>query len=126
MASRQIFYIGNYPDLKGHNTRVSRGRNRSASLRAAQDRLVQTEKMVSLRATHRRLLSAAKKNIGDKVEIRIRGNGTGIQRTSKKEFNPSFTIPPGEGTRLGLSMSRDIVVRQYRGSIDVETKLGLP
>ena len=67
-------------------------------------------------------MSAATKNLGDKVEIRIRDNGTGIPREVKeKMFNPFFTTKPaGEGTGLGLSMSHDIVVKQHGGKIDPE------
>src|SRR5260370_34814782 len=70
------------------------------------------------------MLSATTKNLGDKVEIRIRDNGTGIpEEIKEKIFNPFFTTKPtGEGTGLGLSMSYDIVVKQHAGSIDVETQ----
>jgi two-component system, NtrC family, sensor kinase len=72
------------------------------------------------------MLSATTKNLGDKVEIRIRDNGTGIpEEVREKIFNPFFTTkPPGEGTGLGLSMSHDIIVKQHGGSIDVETEPG--
>ncbi|TPQ31262.1 HAMP domain-containing histidine kinase [Bradyrhizobium guangdongense] len=71
-------------------------------------------------------LSAATKNLGNKVEIRIRDNGTGIPAEVKeKMFNPFFTTKPaGEGTGLGLSMSHDIVVKQHGGTIDVATEPG--
>ncbi|MDA9442504.1 ATPase [Bradyrhizobium sp. CCBAU 51745] len=71
-------------------------------------------------------LSASTKNLGDKVEIRIRDNGTGIpQDVKEKMFNPFFTTKPaGEGTGLGLSMSHDIVVKQHGGTIDVNTTPG--
>jgi signal transduction histidine kinase len=71
-------------------------------------------------------LSAATKNLGSRVEIRIRDNGTGIPREVKeKMFNPFFTTKPaGEGTGLGLSMSHDIVVKQHGGKIDVDTMPG--
>src|SRR5262249_7759437 len=54
-------------------------------------------------------LTAATKNLGDRVEIRIRDNGTGISPEVKdKMFNPFFTTKPaGEGTGLGLSISHD-------------------
>jgi signal transduction histidine kinase len=71
-------------------------------------------------------LSATTRNLGNKVEIRIRDNGTGIpQEVKEKMFNPFFTTKPaGEGTGLGLSMSHDIVVKQHGGTIDVTTEPG--
>ena len=55
-------------------------------------------------------LMAATKNLGDKVEIRIRDNGPGIPpEVREKMFNPFFTTKPaGEGTGLGLSITHDI------------------
>jgi signal transduction histidine kinase len=72
-------------------------------------------------------LTATTKNLGDKVEIRIRDNGTGIPTEVKdKIFNPFFTTKPaGEGTGLGLSMSHDIIVKQHGGTIDVDTAPGV-
>ncbi len=72
------------------------------------------------------LLAATTKNLGSKVEIRIRDNGTGIPaEVREKMFNPFFTTKPaGEGTGLGLSMSHDIIVKQHGGEIDVETEPG--
>jgi signal transduction histidine kinase len=63
----------------------------------------------------------------DRVEIRIRDNGTGIPpEVREKIFNPFFTTKPaGEGTGLGLSMSHDIIVKQHGGTIDVETEPGV-
>jgi two-component system, NtrC family, sensor kinase len=71
-------------------------------------------------------LAAATKNLGEKVEIRIRDNGTGISdEVMDKIFNPFFTTKPaGEGTGLGLSMTHDIIVKQHGGRIDVATKPG--
>jgi two-component system, NtrC family, sensor kinase len=71
-------------------------------------------------------LTASTKNLGDRVEIRIRDNGTGIAPDVKeKMFNPFFTTKPtGEGTGLGLSMSHDIIVKQHGGFIEVDTQLG--
>ena len=71
-------------------------------------------------------LSASTRDLGDKVEIRIRDNGTGIpDEVKEKMFNPFFTTKPaGEGTGLGLSISHDIVVKQHGGTIDVDTKPG--
>jgi histidine kinase len=60
------------------------------------------------------------------VEVRIRDNGTGIPAAVRERlFEPFFTTkPPGEGTGLGLSLSYDIVVRQHRGSLRVESTEG--
>ncbi len=71
-------------------------------------------------------LVAATKNVGDKVEIRIRDNGTGIPPGVKEKlFSPFFTTKPaGEGTGLGLSISHDIIVKQHSGSIEVDTVPG--
>jgi signal transduction histidine kinase len=73
------------------------------------------------------IVKAATRNLGDRVEIRIRDNGIGIaSEVKEKIFNPFFTTKPaGEGTGLGLSMSHDIVVKQHRGTIDVVTEPGV-
>jgi GAF domain-containing protein len=75
---------------------------------------------------HEPTLSASTINLGDRVEIRIRDNGTGIPpEVKEKMFNPFFTTKPaGEGTGLGLSISHDIIVKQHGGSIDVDTQPG--
>jgi two-component system, NtrC family, sensor kinase len=71
-------------------------------------------------------LAASTKSLGDRVEIRIRDNGTGIPPDVKEKiFNPFFTTKPaGEGTGLGLSISHDIIVKQHGGSIEVDTQPG--
>lgn len=71
-------------------------------------------------------LTASTKNLGDRVEVRIRDNGTGMTPDVKeKMFNPFFTTKPtGEGTGLGLSISHDIIVKQHGGSIEVDTQPG--
>jgi signal transduction histidine kinase len=73
------------------------------------------------------LVSAATRNLGKTVEIRIRDNGTGIApEVREKMFNPFFTTKPtGEGTGLGLSMTHDIIVKQHGGRINVETEPGV-
>ena len=71
-------------------------------------------------------LMASTRSLGDRVEIRVRDNGTGIPPEVKERiFNPFFTTKPaGEGTGLGLSISHDVIVKQHGGSIDVETEPG--
>ena len=63
------------------------------------------------------------KKLGDKVEIKVRDNGSGIpQKIVDKIFHPFFTTKPtGHGTGLGLSLSYDIV-KAHGGEIKVETK----
>jgi signal transduction histidine kinase len=75
---------------------------------------------------HKPELLAATKNLDSGVEIRIRDNGNGIPNdVMEKMFNPFFTTKPaGEGTGLGLSISHDIIVKQHRGTIDVQTEPG--
>ena len=72
------------------------------------------------------MLVASTRNLGDRVEIRIRDNGTGIPpEVKEKMFNPFFTTKPaGEGTGLGLSISHDIIVKQHAGAIAVDTQPG--
>jgi two-component system, NtrC family, sensor kinase len=71
-------------------------------------------------------LTAATKNLGESVEVRIRDNGTGIPPEVKERmFNPFYTTKPaGEGTGLGLSISHDIIVKQHGGAIEVDTQPG--
>jgi signal transduction histidine kinase/ligand-binding sensor domain-containing protein len=66
------------------------------------------------------------KNTGDKAEIRIRDNGTGIPaKVLDKIYQPFFTTKaPGEGTGLGLSISYDIVTKVHGGEMFVETEAG--
>ena len=72
-------------------------------------------------------LKVATKSLGDRVEISVRDNGTGIPpEVKEKLFTPFFTTKPaGEGTGLGLSISHDIIVKQHSGSIEVDTQLGV-
>ena len=65
------------------------------------------------------------KKLGDKIEIRVKDNGTGIpEDVREKIFQPFFTTKPtGQGTGLGLSMSYDIV-KAHGGVLKVESKLG--
>ena len=61
----------------------------------------------------------------DKVEVRIRDNGTGMPPdVIEKIFNPFFTTKPtDQGTGLGLSISNDIVLK-HGGAIRVESEPG--
>jgi len=76
--------------------------------------------------TYSPVVSVATKDLGNKVEIRVRDNGKGISKENiDKIFNPFFTTKPtGKGTGLGLSLSFDIVVQEHRGEIRVESEEG--
>ena len=84
------------------------------------------EKKKALGDSYSPVLSVATKNLGNKIEIRIRDNGNGIPlEIREKIFNPFFTTKPtGQGTGLGLSISYDIIVQEHRGEITVETEEG--
>ena len=71
-------------------------------------------------------LSVKTSGKGSMIEIRVRDNGPGIpQQVLEKIFNPFFTTkPPGEGTGLGLSISYEIIVREHKGDIRVESEDG--
>lgn len=66
------------------------------------------------------------RDLGSRVEVRIRDNGQGIPEAIRdKLFTPFFTTKPtGVGTGLGLSISYDIVVHGHQGEIRVESEDG--
>jgi len=70
-------------------------------------------------------LIVSTKSEGNKVEISVKDNGSGISETIKnKIFQPFFTTKPtGQGTGLGLSLSYDIV-KAHGGELKVESKAG--
>jgi signal transduction histidine kinase len=65
------------------------------------------------------------RDAGDRVEIRVRDNGTGIPAAAQdKIFLPFFTTKPaGDGTGLGLSLSHDIVTG-HSGTLEFSTREG--
>ncbi len=66
------------------------------------------------------------RDLGDHVEVRVRDNGAGIPEALRgRIYTPFFTTKPaGEGTGLGLSLSREIVVRGHGGAISFECEDG--
>lgn len=71
------------------------------------------------------LFLQTKKHDND-IEILVHDNGTGIpQKVVDKLFTPFFTTKPkGQGTGLGLSLSREIINDIHKGSIDIRSKEG--
>lgn len=74
--------------------------------------------------TYQPMVSVQTRQTNSHYEIRVVDNGKGIPDAVKtKIFQPFFTTKPtGEGTGLGLSLSYDIVTREYGGTLTVETK----
>ncbi len=80
---------------------------------------------LSLSRGYKPVVSVSTKKVGDKVEIRVTDNGSGIPlKVLEKIFQPFFTTKPtGQGTGLGLSLSYDII-KAHGGELKVETKEG--
>ncbi len=68
----------------------------------------------------------ATRGVGERVEIRVSDNGTGMSpEVQAKIFQPFFTTKPtGEGTGLGLSLSHDIVTKGHGGTLTVVSEVG--
>lgn len=62
----------------------------------------------------------------EEIVVRIIDSGTGIPESIRdRVFDPFVTTKPvGEGTGLGLNISRNIVVEKHGGTIDFETRPG--
>jgi signal transduction histidine kinase/ligand-binding sensor domain-containing protein len=71
------------------------------------------------------IVSVSSRKIKDRVQIRVRDNGSGIPpKILDKIFQPFFTTKPtGQGTGLGLSLSYDII-KAHGGEMKVESKKG--
>ncbi|WPB82399.1 ATP-binding protein [Archangium violaceum] len=71
-------------------------------------------------------VTVSSRSEGAWVTVIIRDNGIGIPRQLRdKVFSPFFTTKPaGVGTGLGLSIAQDIVVRQHRGEIRIDSEEG--
>lgn len=69
-------------------------------------------------------VSSLRKN--DDIIIKIKDNGTGISEEIKDKIFQSFfsTKPMGEGTGLGLSLSYDIITKNHKGKLSLESKQG--
>jgi len=71
-------------------------------------------------------VTVSTKNLGNKIEIHVSDNGTGIPSEIKEKiFQPFFTTKPtGQGTGLGLSLAYDIVTKVHGGKLTVESDQG--
>ncbi len=71
-------------------------------------------------------VSVSTRLAGQRVEIRVADNGTGMpEGVQAKIFQPFFTTKPaGEGTGLGLSLAHDIVAQGHGGTLAVASHEG--
>jgi len=70
------------------------------------------------------LIKITTKKQQNSIVIIIRDNGIGIpKKIQKKVFDPFFTTKPiGVGTGQGLSISRNIIIKQHKGKITIFSK----
>jgi two-component system NtrC family sensor kinase len=78
----------------------------------------------ALRKTQNPVIHIKTEDLGNRVEIRIRDNGSGIPiELQDRIFDPFFTTKAaGEGTGLGLSIAHEIVVQEHGGQISVDSE----
>jgi two-component system, NtrC family, sensor kinase len=83
-----------------------------------------TEKKKHSNESYEPTVSVQTKKLGEKTEITVQDNGTGIpQKIIDKIFQPFFTTKPtGQGTGLGLSLAYDIITKGHGGELKVETR----
>ena len=72
------------------------------------------------------LIRVSTRDLGERLEIRIRDNGGGVPPDLQDRiFTPFFTTKPtGDGAGLGLSISREIVVEGLGGTLSHEAQEG--
>ncbi|HEX5750923.1 MAG TPA: AAA family ATPase [Archangium sp.] len=72
------------------------------------------------------VISVTTRAVGDRMELRVRDNGTGIPVALRERiFSPFFTTKaPGKGTGLGLSLSHNIIVQANGGTLTFESEEG--
>jgi ligand-binding sensor domain-containing protein/signal transduction histidine kinase len=85
------------------------------------------QKKAQLNGQYHPQVSVTTKALANKIEIRVKDNGTGIPESVRhKIFQPFFTTKPtGEGTGLGLSLSYDIITKGHGGELNVESEEGV-
>jgi len=78
------------------------------------------------RSNYQPEITVTTRSKGGYIEVSVDDNGVGMdEKIAEKAFNPFFTTkPPGEGTGLGLSMSYDIITKQYGGDMTVSGQPG--
>ncbi len=77
-------------------------------------------------AVYKPIVNVSTSQQEDRVEIRMRDNGTGMPKSvESKVFHPFFTTKPsGQGTGLGLSIFYDIITKGHGGEMRVASEEG--
>jgi PAS domain S-box-containing protein len=72
-------------------------------------------------------ISVSTQHKGDMIEVVFADNGCGIPKQHlDKVFDPFFTTKEvGRGTGQGLAITRSIIVDKHRGSVQVDSKVGV-
>jgi two-component system NtrC family sensor kinase len=73
------------------------------------------------------LITVSTRNLGDRADVRVRDNGSGIpEKIRSRVFDPFFTTKPvGKGTGQGLAIAHAVIVRKHGGELTFETELGV-
>ncbi len=84
------------------------------------------QKKKTLNGTFEPMVQVKTRKNGNRVELFVKDNGTGIPKAVLgKIYQPFFTTKPtGVGTGLGLSLSYDIVTKGHGGELKVESEEG--
>jgi signal transduction histidine kinase len=91
------------------------------------DEAAQRSSFIEVNAKPQKIeISTAMLPESNRVEIRIRDNGSGIKSEVKcRIFDHLFTTKDaGKGTGLGLTIARQIVTEKHSGSLEVHSELG--
>ena len=72
------------------------------------------------------VISVSLRREEDQVCLQIEDNGTGMPAAIKEQiFTPFYTTnPAGEGTGVGLSITRSIIEEKHKGTIQVDSEEG--
>ena len=66
-------------------------------------------------------------SIDDKISVSIADNGMGMTEEVKQRLFENFftTKPVGQGTGLGMGITRDIIENKHRGTLTFESTEGV-
>ena len=118
-----------YHNRLKHNIEVTRDYQSSSLILCYPDELIQVWTNLihnSIQAIeHQGKLTIATKEINNGIKITIKDTGAGIPAEIKQQiFEPFFTTkPPGEGSGLGLHISKKIIDK-HQGTITVDSEPG--